>query len=156
MRRRSLITTSEPSGAVNATPLIDVVLCMIVFFLIVGKLASTRRAVMDLPESASGVADRPPEAFVINILPPADAASLSPRFFIDERETDIAEIPEILRARLERSPGLTVQVRAPRSAAYGMIEPAIEAAAAAGVRDVRLATDRVSDGASGPAPGVTR
>ena len=41
MRRRSLMP-EETVAPVNATPLIDVVLCMIVFFLIVGRLAESQ------------------------------------------------------------------------------------------------------------------
>lgn len=142
MRRRSIMPVSEPATAVNATPLIDVVLCMIVFFLIVGKLAATRRTPMDLPRSATGAPEMPPDSFVINIVP--SDAGRPPSVVIESETTDLAGITPMLQARLARNPRVTVQIRAPRNAAYSAIEPAIEAAAAAGVRDVRLATDRAA------------
>lgn len=142
MRRRSIIPPSEPATAVNATPLIDVVLCMIVFFLIVGKLAATRRTPMNLPDSASGAPEMPPDSFVINIVP--SDAGRPPSVVIEAETTDLAGITPLLQSRLARNPRVTVQIRAPRDAAYSAIEPAIEAAAAAGVRDVRLATDRAA------------
>lgn len=135
----------EATSPVNATPLIDVVLCMIVFFLLVGRLAQSQRTPMRLPESAAGSADMPRNSFVINLMP-GDDPSGPPRALVNDAPTPIDGVGPALAARLRTDPTVTVQVRAPRDMAYGLIEPVLEACAAAGVADVRLATER-ADGA---------
>ena len=54
---------------VNVVPMIDVVLCLIVFFLLVGHLAAERRVAMNLPmsEDASRLPIATGEAIVVNI-----------------------------------------------------------------------------------------
>ena len=54
MKFRSL-QHHAPTGKINVTPLIDVVMVLIVFYLIVGQLAADRRARVDLPASVIGV-----------------------------------------------------------------------------------------------------
>lgn len=144
MRARPL-RQHEGVSPVNATPLIDVVLCMIVFFLLVGRLAQTQRIPMRLPESASGSADMPRDSFVINLVPgegPGGAAKI----LVNDLVVGIEGVAPALSARLNDNPGVTVQIRAPRDIAYGQVEPILEACASAGVTDVRLATDRAQSG----------
>ncbi len=131
---------------VNATPLIDVVLCMIVFFLLVGRLAQTQRIPMRLPESASGSADMPRDSFVINLVP-GEGAGGGVKILVNDAVIGIEGVGPALSARLNDNPGVTVQIRAPRDIAYGEVEPILEACASAGVSDVRLATDRTPGGA---------
>ena len=42
------------AGHLNVTPLIDIVMVLIIFFLLVGQLAMDRKGAVDLPEAASG------------------------------------------------------------------------------------------------------
>ena len=58
MRRRMLTGQHAVHQGVNATPLIDVVMCLIIS-LLVGKLASDRGAAVRLPESRAGTRNRP-------------------------------------------------------------------------------------------------
>ncbi len=146
MRRRSFLP-EETVAPVNATPLIDVVLCMIVFFLIVGRLAESQRTPMRLPESASGMPDMPPDSFVINIVPGATPGA-EPTLVVNDAQVHFDEIEALLKARLETHPNVVVQVRAPRDAPYGLVEPALEACARAGAPEVRLATERIGAGAA--------
>lgn len=149
---------------INVTPLIDVVMCLIVFFLIVGKLASDASAVR-LPDSAVGRASSAGQAVVISIargdLPgsaPAQRWGEGPgvlaRVFVDgqpvagenelvaairERAALLLGVPE--SGDLARAP---VHIRADRDLPYGAIEPALRAAGRAGIPGVRLATERAS------------
>ena len=41
-------------GKINVTPMIDVVMCLIVFYLIVGRLAADQRSGMRLPRHGRG------------------------------------------------------------------------------------------------------
>ncbi len=54
MKRHSMPEMKE--GGVNVTPLIDIVMCLIIFFMLVAKIGvSTGAEAMDIPESILGV-----------------------------------------------------------------------------------------------------
>ena len=67
MRRRMLTGQHAVHQGVNATPLIDVVMCLIIFFLLVGKLASDRGAAVRLPESARGHEEQAATILVVTV-----------------------------------------------------------------------------------------
>jgi len=145
MKRRAAGQRAETNAAVNATPLIDVVLCMIVFFLIVGQLAEGQRIAMDLPEAQTGESERPRESFVINLVD--ESGGGVPMAVVGGETLDFAGVERALRERVERSPDLSVEIRAPGDAPYRWVEDAMDACAKAGVRDVRLAAARPREGA---------
>ena len=73
MRMRSVIHRGEgaggQSGGVNVTPMIDVVMCLIVFYLMVGQLALDRKSSIVVSETLTGI-DRQEtgDAVVIGVL----------------------------------------------------------------------------------------
>ncbi|MCW5764452.1 MAG: biopolymer transporter ExbD [Phycisphaeraceae bacterium] len=151
MRRRVL---SQPAGtleAVNVTPMIDVVMCLIVFFLIVGKLAADTGGTVRLPGSAAGLAATRPPALTILVGPPEGAerptrwGGVPARVLVDGRAvTDEAALETLLRERLATlEPGAPVQVRADRDMRYEAVEPVLRACGRAGLTNLRLATERV-------------
>ncbi len=68
MRARRL-TSLSPVEGVNVTPMIDVIMCLIIFFLIVGKLAHDRALGLRLPETRIGQGDSARADVVISIIP---------------------------------------------------------------------------------------
>lgn len=128
----------------NVTPMIDVVMVLIVFYLIVGKLASDQRADLPLPPSASGLHESPKDALVIDVrrASGSDAADGPARFSLDGVEMSAAALDAALRVEIEARPDRVIRIRADRTLSYGAVEPAIEAARGAGASAVRLATER--------------
>ncbi len=153
MRRRVLRQPGHSFEAINVTPLIDVVMCLIVFFLIVGKLAADAGA-LRLPESGVGRNEAAESSIVISIAPPraggADGSiawgGTRARVFLDGVPmTSAAELDTLLTARAAAGTGgraPAVQVRADRDLPYAAVEPALAAAGRAGITGVRLATER--------------
>jgi biopolymer transport protein ExbD len=137
--RRRVFHAPHPFGDINVTPLIDVVMCMIVFYLIVGKLAADVRSPMRLPEARHAEKSARPEMLVINVLP-GDAGA---RIEVESAGVDLAVLPAAIRARLAEQPETVVQVRASRDLAYGAVKPVIDACRDAGLPAVRLAAERV-------------
>ena len=139
MRHRSFIK-SERRGGVNVTPMIDVVMCLIVFYLMVGQLAIDRRAGVVVPASTTGEerADRT-DALTINVS--RDGAVL-----VDGEEVPIDRLRGELEGRLARSEGAPVQVRADERAGYGALRPVLDALGAAGAANVELVTRREGGG----------
>lgn len=153
MRRRS---PPRPVAAkINVTPMIDVVMVLIVFYLIVGKLASDQQADLPLPPSATGVHESAEDALVIDVRRPAretQADTATPRLSLAGTDLSLAALEQALRAELSAHPGRPVRIRADRALPYGAVEPAIEAARRAGATMVRLAAERTSPPNRGGAP----
>lgn len=158
MRVRNL--QPEPtSHGVNVTPLIDVVMCLIIFFLIVGKLAADDRARVNLPVSSIGRGDRDPAALVLTITPDATSnlrwGGVQARVLVGGQEAgDPREIEAILRDRAEMNlaaiglPGndlsrTPVVIRADRGVPFAAVEPVLAACSALGITKVDYATERV-------------
>lgn len=154
LRRRS--TPAGVSGAslgrINVTPLIDVIMVLIVFYLIVGKLAGERRSAMNLPRSVEGEATATPDAIFVNVAPsapdggPGAGPGAGPVYTVDREVVARSLLPGAIDRQLRRRPGATIHVRADRSLPYSAVAPVIEAAAAAGAGGVRLATQRDAGG----------
>jgi biopolymer transport protein ExbD len=148
MRRRAF-HPAHPFGKINVTPMIDVVMCLIVFYLIVGKLAADQRANIRLPVSATGVTDKAQDQLIINILPGPPSAP--PRVVIDAAEVPPEALLATIRERVASKPGLVVELRGSRELAYGAVAMVVRACKDAGVESVRLATER-PEGAPGGMP----
>jgi biopolymer transport protein TolR len=142
MRRRTFHLPESP-GKINVTPLIDVVMCLIVFFLIVGKLAHDQRVRIDLPPSKTGIEEKSPDVLIINVLPAAAGAH---RVVIDAAEIPQGELEMAIRDKLVSRPEAVVEVRGSRQLAYGAVAGVIRACKNAGVASVRLATERAGGG----------
>jgi biopolymer transport protein ExbD len=139
MKFRSL-QHHAPTGKINVTPLIDVVMVLIVFYLIVGQLAADRRARVDLPATAIGVQEEGASSkrpIVITLSGEGGIAT------IDVDGSPVADAPALatLLKGLDAS-NRPVHVRADRGLEYGSVGPLLDACRQAGVASVKLATRR--------------
>lgn len=128
-----------PAGKINVTPLIDVVMCLIVFYLIVGKLAADKKARVALPKSDIGHVERDGKDLTITIVGSAG----SPEFYVEGKPTAIDAIETLLRGRAE---GTGVQVRADRRLPFADVSPVIDACRRVGLASVKLTAERTSPG----------
>lgn len=137
---------------VNVTPLIDVVMCLIVFYLMVGHLVIVRRGETDLPETRVGLtATRDTDPLAITVLLEDGAGDGSgefgaPTVLVDGVAIPIERLGSVVSGRRARDATLAVQVRADRGASYARIEPVLEACRVAGVTSVELATRQGNGG----------
>lgn len=162
MRRRT-ITPRHASGEINVTPLIDVVMCLIIFYLMVGKLATDRKSPVRLPESAIG-ATADPDVLIVNVqagraaIPTPDpgaawpeATSASAQVIVDGAPlAGPLQLETLVRERLARNPALVVQIRAEQSFEFRVVAPVMKACTQGGATSVRLAAERAP---SAPAAG---
>jgi biopolymer transport protein ExbD len=141
MRLRTLHHHAGSAGAgkINVTPLIDVVMVLIIFYLIVGRLAMQRLEPLDLPVSALGSPDRAGTPLVVEVVA-GGAAGV--RITADGVPVTPESLETLVRSRREGEPALVVQVRADRSTEYAAVAPAVEACRRAGLASVRLVTLR--------------
>jgi biopolymer transport protein ExbD len=146
----------QPAGKINVTPLIDVVMVLIIFYLIVGKLAAERQGHVELPTSGIGTQADTHDPVIITIegignegtQPDSSvpASSLpSPRILVNGTQVPSGGLLAVLTARVAADPGSTVvQVRADRRLPYSDIAPVIKACREAGLTTLRLITEKTN------------
>lgn len=134
MKRRTM-NAPRPFGRINVTPMIDVVMCLIVFYLIVGRLAADQRTGMRLPQTEVGQTEKVQELLVINVLP-------DERIVIDTQTIPRAALEQTIRERLAARPDVVVEIRGARELPFASVSSVIAACKEAGVASVRLATER--------------
>lgn len=137
MKRRSVLDRADPGVRVNVVPMIDIVMCLIVFYLMVGQLALNRAAGVRIPETAEGLDARRTAGDPIVLAVRADGALL-----LDGEPTTAERLAGELTGRTARQPDARVEVRADRDTPYGLIRPALNAARDAGIAEVELVTER--------------
>lgn len=137
MRRRSVLDRAERGVRVNVVPMIDVVMCLIVFYLMVGQLAMNRSAGIELPPTAEGAAPVQGVGDPIVLGVRADGTVL-----LDGEPTGPDRLRGELAGRLARAPEARVEIRADEETDYAAVRPVVEAARAAGVSAVELVTER--------------
>lgn len=134
MRARAPSIAPGSSGAhLNVTPLIDIVMVLIIFFLLVGQLAMDRKGEVDLPEASTGEQAMPgPEPISI-------AIEAGGRLTVDARTTQEKDLAKVLAILQKQRPASAVQIRADRSAPYGRVRTVLDVCREAGITDVELA-----------------
>ena len=138
MRRRAL--HHGHTNHLNVTPLIDVVMCLIIFYLIVGRLALTRQARIDLPATAAGQAIDSAAALIIDVASTTPGAP--PAISLAGQPVTPAVLVDTLRTRHDADPKTQVHVRADRTLPYSAVAPVLDACRDAGLTSVRLVTER--------------
>ncbi len=134
----------HPFGKINVTPMIDVVMCLIVFYLIVGKLAADQRSAMRLPVSATGSEDKAQDLLIVNVM--SGAGGGAARIVIDTTEIPPDQMAAAIKDRIGAKPGVVVELRGSRELSYGAVAGVIRACKEAGVGSVRLAAERIPGG----------
>ncbi len=144
MSRRS--GTSRHMMNVDLTPMIDVVLQLIIFFMLTSKFGDLRRTEIDLPrEPGERELTRREPAMIIDLA--GDG-----RLLVDSREVSIVELERLARTGLsaatEAEP-FDVLIRPDRNAPARDLDRVLSRLAAIGVRAWRLGTVEPDGGAGG-------
>lgn len=131
--RRSALPQHASDRHINVTPLIDVVMCLIVFYLMVGQLALDRRGEVRLPRAeGDALRETADRAIIVSVL---DGAVL-----VDGAERPADGVADAVAGRLAREPELPVELRADREADFAAVRPVLDALREAGVTRLRLIT----------------
>ncbi len=140
MRMRSVIDQGRGSagGGVNVTPMIDVVMCLIVFYLMVGQLALDRKSTIVVAETLTGIerADLV-DAIEIGVLMDGGLTLNGETIEADRIGGEIVG----MMARQGQNFG-GVRVRADEEAGFGAVRPVLRALQDAGISGVEFVTLR--------------
>jgi biopolymer transport protein ExbD len=140
------------------TPLIDIVMVLIIFFLLVAKIGvATGAEPMELPATVSGLKiEDMGNTITLNIRPgPADQPFITylPKDQSANQEIKLVEtaggqvrrpLLEVLKAFRARNPEFKVIIRAEKDLHYRFLEPVLITCAEADVKNVNFNTAKVS------------
>jgi biopolymer transport protein ExbD len=132
VKRRRATTTGADHP--NLTPMIDVVMCLIVFFLLVGQLASDQRSDLTLPRSATGDEAQDAQAAFVNVRLDNNLLLID----VDGTPVPLAQLGRAVRA------APSVHLRADATLPYEQLSPVLGELRRAGVRSVRVATEQTA------------
>jgi biopolymer transport protein ExbD len=137
MRRKGL----EPmhSNHVNVTPLIDVIMCLIIFFLLCGHFAREDAKKVTLPVAQLGQEIDKQGQVIINLVARSDA-SAAPEMFVGAQRVTMDTLGAFLREEAKRHGNLKVVIRADQNLTYNWVSPVLVACAAANIENVNFST----------------
>lgn len=127
-------TLAGHAAHVNVTPLIDIVMVLIVFYLIVGNLALDRLGDVDLPPASTGEAAEPTTTPISVAVAADGSVTIEAAAAPPERQRAMLDV--LTRQR----PADPVRIRADRATPYRHVRTVLEACRLVGIERVELAT----------------
>lgn len=121
-----------------ATPMVDVIFLLTIFFMLVTRFSSAEQVPMELPKPDHSQAEvtRMPERVLLNCRPsdPTDPFAGPVRYSIGpNRPESLGAISDRLAAMKRESPGIQVVVRADRRLPYAHVRALMRVIAAQGI-----------------------
>ena len=137
MRRKVL--SPMPNDHINVTPLIDVIMCLIIFFLLCGKFAKDETSArVKIPQSELGQTMTDQQGrLVINVVPPE--VGETPDLVIRTTTVKPGDLLAVLTKEKRANPEVKVIIRADKDLAYTYISPVLVACAQANIQNVDFA-----------------
>ena len=130
------------SATVELTPLIDVVLLLLIFFMVSTTFRSESVLAVELPDADGAPRERADVEVTVHV----DADG---RIAVDDRELVNGEV-EVIAAALAAAAGERVVVAADAAARHDAVVRVLDAAGRAGLAEVRILTQRPPGGPGGP------
>ncbi len=132
---------------VNVTPLIDIVMCLIIFFLLVGhiaKQASIKGVRIPVAANGKGMTNRSNE-LIINVVPRHSSMAgvqRRPRIWVWGQQVRLGDLGGLLRTDKRKHPNLKLILRADQSIHYRYIAPILADCAGAGIDSIHFMARR--------------
>lgn len=135
VRRR--VPDVTPLG-LNLAPMVDVVMCLIIFFMLATKLVERENSKIDLP-AASVARETEKKELGRRVVVNVEAAS---RYVIEQRSMNLEDVERRLRMEHEHDPDVRCVIRGDKELPYGEIEAVLSACVKAGIGRVWFAAAR--------------
>lgn len=137
------------SLTLNLAPMVDVMMCLLIFFMLATKMVEQEHARIDLPVAKSAKdAERqtPAGRFVVNIRRAAAGARDDIVYMLREEALPLDDLLARLSAATRLDPRVTCLIRADRSVAYRDVEVVLAGCVKAGVANITLGAIRTEGG----------
>ena len=146
-RRLHHLPPPTPLG-LNLAPMVDVVMCLIIFFMLASKLVERENSPVDLPRASAAreIDNRQLGRRVVVNVQCDDARGRDAVIYrIGEREMPLADVERRLAQERQRFPQVKCVVRADRDLPFHRVEAVLLGCARAGIANVVFAAAREGD-----------
>lgn len=133
MSRRK-IRPAEPEGAIDLTPMLDVVFIMLIFFIVTASFI--KEAGIDVNRPDAITSQKKPKAAILIAVDPSSAV------WIEGNKIDVRQLKNKITMMRADNPEGSVVIQADEEATADVIIDVMDAARAAGVFDVALSTEQ--------------
>lgn len=130
----------------NLAPMVDVMMCLLIFFMLATKMVEQEHARIDLPvakDAKEVKRDADSGRFVVNIRRGSDAKAT---YMLREEPVSLEKLVDRLTQAAKIDPRLACLVRADRSIAYRDVEAVLAGCTRAGIHDIKLGAYRSEGG----------
>ena len=132
-KRRGSLAVEEEENEINLTPMLDVVFIMLIFFIVTATFIKEAGIQVERPDAVT--AESQDDAAILIAISPTD------EIWIDRKERD----PRVVRSIIERlhaeNPKGSIVIQADEGSTHETLVIVMEAAKAAGVTNVAIASD---------------
>ena len=132
MRKKNL-HFEEEENEINLTPMLDVVFIMLIFFIVTATFIKEAGIQVERPDTTT--ADSQDDAAILIAISPGD------EIWIDRKERDPRSVRSIIERLHAENPKGSIVIQADEGSTHEMLVVVMEAAKAAGVTNVAIATD---------------
>jgi biopolymer transport protein ExbD len=129
----NLLETEEDDARIEILPLIDVIFCILTFFIMASLTLTRQQAInLDLPKASTGVAQNR-ELKIVSIAP-------NGQLFMDKQPTDQTRLVESLKAYMKAQPNGLIVLNASPTVSYNQVIQVLDLLRSVGGQRVALAT----------------
>jgi biopolymer transport protein ExbD len=129
----------ETTISLNLAPMVDVMMCLLIFFMLATKMVEQENSKIDLPLARAAKEVEKKELgnrFVINVRDAALRGGEGVDYLVREDVRSLAEVRDLLERERERDPDVNCVVRADRGIAYRYIQDVMATCAKANIRNI--------------------
>jgi len=132
-RKRGAFAAEEEENEINLTPMLDVVFIMLIFFIVTATFIKEAGIQVERPDTTT--AESQDDAAILIAISPAD------EIWIDRKERDPRTIRSVIERLHAENPKGSIVIQADEGSTHETLVIVMEAAKAAGVTNVAIASD---------------
>ena len=132
-KKRGSLAVEEEENEINLTPMLDVVFIMLIFFIVTATFIKEAGIQVERPDAAT--AESQDDAAILIAISPTD------EIWIDRKERDPRTVRSIIERLHAENPKGSIVIQADEGSTHETLVIVMEAAKAAGVTNVAIASD---------------
>lgn len=132
----------------NLAPMVDVMMCLLIFFMLATRMVEQENSQIDLPVAAASKEVEKQalgNRFVVNIRPADHGA----QYIVRESIVAFTEVRDLLAIEAARDPGVNCVIRADHELPYRYVQAVMAACANARIQNVTFGALRSNGGGDG-------
>jgi biopolymer transport protein ExbD len=132
-KKRGSLAVEEEENEINLTPMLDVVFIMLIFFIVTATFIKEAGIQVERPDTTT--AESQDDAAILIAISPTD------EIWIDRKERDPRTVRSIIERLHAENPKGSIVIQADEGSTHETLVIVMEAAKAAGVTNVAIASD---------------